>query len=110
MSIDLSELKALELPTKEVELEIAGKKQTVTITALGGDGATAIDGISGKVDSTTKLYIIFLMYGANMTENNAIYFLRNDRVNADFLVAEISKLSKEYADKRNAEQEEAKKK
>lgn len=32
--IDLSKLKALELPTKEIEIEILGEKQNTVITAL----------------------------------------------------------------------------
>ena len=32
--IDLSKLKALELPTREIEVDIIGEKQTTVITAL----------------------------------------------------------------------------
>lgn len=40
--IDLSKLKALELPTKEIEIEILGEKQTTVITALPMTAAVKI--------------------------------------------------------------------
>lgn len=40
--LDLTKLKALELPTKEIEVEILGEKQTVKITCPGEDIAARV--------------------------------------------------------------------
>lgn len=42
MPIDLTKLKALELPTKEIEVEILGETQKVKITCPGEDVAATI--------------------------------------------------------------------
>lgn len=42
MPIDLTKLKALELPTKEIEVDILGEKQKVKVTCPGDDVAVKV--------------------------------------------------------------------
>ena len=46
--MDLSKLKALELPTEEIEIEILGEKQKVKISALDDTAAIHVAGVSSE--------------------------------------------------------------
>ena len=110
--IDLSKLKAAELPEKEIEISVSGEKQKVKIRPFGGRGNTALQGISPS-DSASwleKIQVIAMVYGAGMTESQAAFFLENSPDEAMKLAEEIWKFNKEYSDKIMAEREEAKKK
>ena len=63
--LDLSKLKALELPHQDVEVEIAGEKQLVTVHALGGRGQLALDGLPARANHE-QLVQTALIYGADM--------------------------------------------
>jgi hypothetical protein len=53
--MDLSKLKALELPTEEIEIEILGESQKVKVSALDDDAALRISSIaSGDLDDGQK--------------------------------------------------------
>lgn len=110
--IDLSKLKAAELPEKEIEISVSGEKQKVKIRPFGGRGNTALQGISPS-DSASwleKIQVLAMVYGADMTESQAAFFLENSPEEAMKLAEEIWKFNKEYSDKIMAEREEAKKK
>lgn len=95
--IDLSFLKHKELPTKEVEVELNGEIQKVTIKPINGRGLTSLGLISpDDVDRTSKLCLLALMYGLDISQEQAVLFMNNDTLNADTLAAQILSLTGEY--------------
>lgn len=109
--IDLSALKPLELPKKEVEITVAGEKQKVTITPFGGRGEVALREFDFEcVGCAEKLKVLAMVYGAKMSETQAEYLLENDPNAALELAGEIWMFQKEYTEKIKAEREDAKKK
>lgn len=106
--IDLSAIKALELPKKKIIIQIAGEAQEVEIQAMGGRGLAANDHVDGP-RSGEQYIMIALMYGAGMPEISARYLLENDYSAANQLAGEVFALTKEFIDARKNEQETAEK-
>lgn len=96
--INLSHLKHRELPTKEIEVEINGEIQKVTIKPINGRGLTSLGLISDEdVDKNSKMCLLALTYGLDIKQYEAELFMNNETVAADALAAEILKLTSEYS-------------
>ena len=95
--IDLSKIKHRELPTKDVEIEIDGEVQIVTIKPVSGRGVTSLGLITeDDVDRSSKMCLIALMYGLEIKQDEAELFMNNETIAADSLAAEILKFTSEY--------------
>lgn len=111
--LDLSKLKVLELPHEDVEVEIAGEKQLVTVHALGGRGQSALDGLAlnrGSVTNSEKLDVIALVYGADLSEKDAENFIECEYSAASIVIAKVFDLTHTLIQNIKNESEEAKKK
>lgn len=96
--INLSHLQHKELPTKEVEVEINGEVQKVTIKPINGRGLTSLGLISDDdIDKNAKMCLLALTYGLEIKQNEAELFMNNETLAADSLAAEILKLTTEYS-------------
>ena len=107
--LDLSKLKALELPHEDVEVEIAGGKQLVTVHALGGRGQLALDGLPATANHE-QLVQTALIYGADMDVFVAPYLIENAREAAVKIANAVYELTNRYKKAIEEETEEAKKK
>lgn len=95
--INLSHLKHKELPTKDVDIEINGEIQTVTIKPINGRGLTSLGLISDDdIDKNSKMCLLALTYGLDIKQDEAELFMNSDTLTADTLAAEIMKLTGEY--------------
>lgn len=95
--IDLSFLKHKELPTKEITVEINGEVQTFDIHPINGRGLTSLGLITeDDVDKTSKMCLLALMYGLDLTQNEAELFMNNDIVAADTIAAQIIEFTGDY--------------
>lgn len=113
--MDLSKLKALELPTEEIEVEILGEKQKVKIAALDDVAAILVTGIAEEniCDAEKELKVRRLVL-----EKCIIPPLSSEEVDllitkASAVVSEISpvalKLTREFGNARKKTREEAEK-
>lgn len=69
--IDLTKLKALELPTKEIEVEILGEKQTVKIVCPGEDTSALVSSlydIHGDGDPELSILVIKAFIKASLPD------------------------------------------
>ena len=95
--IDLAHLKHRELPTKEIKVEINGEEQNITIKPINGRGFTSFGLIAeNDVDSASKRCLIALMYGLDITQDEAELFMINETFAADMLAAEIINFTRDY--------------
>lgn len=111
--LDLSSLKALELPSEDFEFEIDGKKTFKHIHVLGGRGQVALDGIRADRERATaeeKFIEIALIYGADMKEYEAEFFIENYHAQARALAYRIFTFTSDYKKKLAKEEDDAKKK
>ena len=110
MKIDLAHLKHRELPTKEVKVEINGEEQSITIKPINGRGFTSFGLISeDDVDAASKRCLIALMYGLQLTQDEAELFMINETFAADMLAAEIINFTRDYQIELSKANEEVKK-
>lgn len=110
MKIDLAHLKHRELPTKEIKVEINGEEQSITIKPINGRGFTSFGLIAeNDVDSASKRCILALMYGLDITQDEAELFMINETLAADMLAAEIINFTKDYQLELSKANEEVKK-
>lgn len=108
--IDLSHLKHKELPTKDIEVEINGEIQKITIKPINGRGLTSLGLISEHdLDRQAKMCLISLMYGLDISQNEAELFINNETATADSIAAEILKLTGEYTTTLSLAKDEVKK-
>lgn len=112
MAIDLTKLKALELPTKEVIAEVLGEKQTVKITTFGYDVSLRIDDLRLNYpgDGEFRVWLLLLTECAGMSPEDAAVYISRDGKAAAALIKEISKFSKEFERVCEEKRAEAKKK
>lgn len=112
MAIDLSKLKALELPKKEISAEVLGETQKLTISAYGDDTALSISDIceNYKSDSERRVWCMLLEECANMTKEDAELYISMDLAGASGVVNQIHKLTAEFRKMRKEAREAAKKK
>ena len=107
--LDLSKIKAKELPSVDVEVEIAGEKQIVTVHAFGGRGQLALDGMPASANHE-QLSKIALVYGADMDSFVADYLIDNERDAAVKIANAVYRITEKYRKSIQEEAEEAKKK
>ena len=109
--LDLTKLKALELPSEEIEVEIMGEKQTLTITALGDDMTLDFNDIRKK----NELYEVkqrkyALTRCAGLTDEQAdLLCAKAGEVVAE-IITKILNLTEKFDAERLKIKEEAKKK
>ena len=98
MAIDLTKLKALELPSKEVQAEVLGELQPVTITTFGYDVSLKIDDLrlNYPQDGEFRVWLLLLMECAGMTADDAAIYISRDGKAAASLIKEINKFTKEF--------------
>lgn len=95
--IDLSFLQHKELPFKNITETINGEEQTFTIYPINGRGVTSIGLLAeDDVDRQSKLCLLALMYGLQITQEEAEAFMNYETAAADTIAAEILKFTKEH--------------
>ena len=112
MAIDLTKLKALELPSKEIQIEVLGEPQTVKIKAYTDDISLCIGNIEDRNPNSSDLLIwkMLLEKCADFSPEDADLYLALDLNGASGLVREIYALTAEFRKKRAEKRAEAKKK
>jgi hypothetical protein len=112
MAIDLSKLKALALPSKEVTAEVLGEKQTVSITTYGYDVSLKIDDLrlNYPQDGEFRVWMLLLTECAGMSADDAALYISRDGKAAAELIKEINKFTKEFDKVCEDKRSEAKKK
>lgn len=103
--IDLTKLKALELPTKEIEVEIMGEKQTLKIVCPSERTQSAIAGIAANnIDSpelSSKILDKLLEAGApELSAEDRELLLDRSYKTAGEIAEQIRKLITEFAESR----------
>jgi hypothetical protein len=108
--LDLSILKHRELPTKRIKIELEQETQEVDIRPISGRGITSLGLIpEDDLDKAAKMCLIALMYGLNLSQEEAETFINHDTVAADTAAAEILAFTKEYNEEVGAAKSEIKK-
>lgn len=111
MSIDLSKLRALELPTEEVEVEILGEIQKVKISAMGDDLSLNIREMRDKSDlAEVKTRKHLLINCAGFSAEDAELLCVKCGSAAAKLIGKILDLSDKFDAEREKIRKEAKKK
>lgn len=112
MAIDLTRLKAVELPTKEVEVEVLGEKQKVKISAINDSGyldfVSIREAAPERAESKIRLWI--LEHCAGMSAADAALLMERDGKCAAAIVSEVFALTDEFAKAQAEARETAKKK
>lgn len=112
MAIDLTRLKAVELPTKEVEVEVLGEKQKVKISAISDSGyldfVSIREAAPERAESKIRLWI--LENCAGMSAADAALLMERDGKCAAAIVAEVFALTDEFTKAQAEARESAKKK
>lgn len=126
MSIDLSRLKPVELPTKEIEIqlkddfkvnpetgEITPNIQKITVHALSGSGVIAWNGnpknVQESVEYEARACLTALVFGADIPEGQAKLLLDYDRETAQKIAIHVWKITGEFYSATKAESETAEK-
>ena len=116
MALDLSKLNALELPSKEIEVNILGDIQTVRVCALDDESSLRIIALSAddtKSDGEKQVIIRRMVL-----EKAVLPSLSNDEINLLMTKAAasvlsiyiaVSELTREFAEARQNVSDEAKK-
>lgn len=111
MAIDLSKLKALKLPSKEIEVEILGEIQKLTITAMGDDLSLDIREMRTELElSEVATRKRLLEKCAGLSAEDANLLCERDGSAAAKIISAILDLSDEFDAERLKIREEAKKK
>ena len=110
--LDLSKLKALELPKKEVEVEILGELQKVEVSAFGDDIYLELSDIKDS-NPTNCEYLsrkILLNKCAGLSDDDAKILLSKDGRAATKILTEIFEITDAFDAERKKIRENAKKK
>lgn len=111
MAIDLSTVKALEVPTKEISVKVGEKVQKLTIHPFKGRGRVALHEFNIEfAGAGEQLETLALVYGADMSGIQAKFLLDNAPETALEISQAVWEFNHEYSAKVKAEREEAKKK
>jgi hypothetical protein len=111
MALDLSKLSALELPSKEIEVEILGDTQKIRVYAY--DDGVSLD-IADIADAhpesqERRVRTMLLIECAKLSSNDAEKLVRYAKDATVEIINAIFDLRKEFVDARNREQEAAQK-
>lgn len=126
MSIDLSNLKPIELPTREIEIQIkddydvnqeTGEKtpniQKITVHAISGEGMLSWRNSDrndpNSVEFEARACITALVYGADIPEDKARLLVNYDRETANKISVAVWLLSADFYSAKNQEMESAEK-
>ena len=114
MPIDLTKLKALELPTEEIEVEILGEKQTTVVSAMPMTKAVKISNLCSinkkDPDITTEVLREVLLSGAKELKPEEVdLLLEYDYPAAAEIAAKIRDLTQRFHEEKTAARMEAEK-
>ena len=109
--LDLSKLKALSIPEKEIEVEILGEPQKLKITAFGDDVSVRMADIRENKPDECEINLrkILLVSCAGLSPDDADLLLQRDGIAASKILSEIFTLSKEFDSERKKIREQAEK-
>lgn len=113
--LDLTKLAALELPQKEIEVEILGEKQNLKIQALDDESAIRINAIIGAEnipvdEKELKIRRDILRYGVpDITEEQISLLMAKAATSVAQIMLAIRDLTAEYGTLRNSFREQAEK-
>lgn len=109
--MDLTKLRALEMPKKEIEVEILGEVQKIVISAMGDNISLDIQDIREENEcSEVKMRQYLLIHCAGMTEADAKLLCERAGGAAAMIANAILDLSDEFDNERIKIAQEAKKK
>ena len=111
MPIDLTKLKALELPTKEIEVDILGETQKAKITAMSD--SLSLDIVDIRNNNTVhefEMRKLLLTKCAGMSDADAELLCAREGAAAAKIISGILDLTDEFDTARAKLREEAKKK
>lgn len=114
--LDLTKLKALELPTKTVEVTVLGEKQSVTVSALDDEAALRIASAAGDESMTEAEREIavrrdILRLGVpGITGDDIDLLMRRAGNTVAEIIIHVRELTTEYAAARSAAAGDAEKK
>ena len=100
MALDLTKLKALELPTEEIEIEILGEKQSVTICCPPDTVAVEIAEKAQMNSADTPIEIIKTILIAGMpdvSKEDIVIWLEKDFKSAAEAAAKVRDLMGKFA-------------
>lgn len=111
MSLDLSKLSAMELPSKEIDVKILGDTQKIRVYAY--DDGVSLD-IADIADAhpesqERRVRTMLLIECAKLSSNDAEKLVRYAKDATAEIINAIFDLRKEFVDARNREQEAAQK-
>lgn len=113
--LDLTKLAALELPQKEIEVEILGEKQNLKIQALDDESAIRINAIIGAEnipveEKELKIRRDILRYGVpDITEEQISLLMTKAATSVAQIMLAIRDITAEYGTSRNSLREQAEK-
>ncbi len=125
-TLDLSRLKPIELPTREIEIQLkddfkvnaeTGERtpniQKITVHAISGEGVIAWTGnpknVKESVEYEARGCLTALVYGADIPEEQAKLLLNYDRETAQKIALHVWQITGEFYSATNAESETAEK-
>lgn len=114
--LDLKKLRALELPKKEISVEILGEEQKLEIQALDDETAIKIAAIANSATTTdedreVKIRREILRNGVvGISDDDVDVIMKKAAQAATEIMIGIRDLTTEYGESRNATREEIKKK
>lgn len=108
--IDLSRIKHKELPTKSITVEIDGESQLFDIKPISGRGITSLGLIrEDDIDKSSKMCLLALIYGLEISQEDAEMFMNAETLAADSIAAQILAFTSEYQNEINNAKTEIKK-
>ena len=110
--IDLSKIKAKELPKKTIKVNILGTVQEQEITVLTGENrikSWSLDYTQNPEESTLKRVRICLTGGAGVPEKDAELLIHLDWDAAVEICGQVMEFTREFDDKISAEKSDAEK-
>lgn len=109
--MDLTKLRALELPTKEIEVEVLGEKQKIVISAMGDNISLDIQDIKDANECyEVKMREYLLVKCAGLSEDDAKLICEKAGGVAAVIANAVLDLSDEFDKERVKITQEAKKK
>lgn len=109
--LDLSKLKALELPKKRIEVKIIGERQSLEISAFGDDISVRMADIRENKPDECEINLrkILLVSCAGLSPEDADLLLQKDGEAASKILSEIFLLANEFDRERQKIREQAEK-
>lgn len=109
--LDLSKLKALSMPEKEIEVEILGEKQKLKISAFGDDVSVRMADIRENKPDECEINLrkILLVSCAGLSLEDAEILLQKDGAAASKILSGIFSLANDFDQERKKIKEQAEK-